>query len=239
MKLSSEEPIPAVEKSTSTFSGFQLARQPRTWFLYASDWAVVVAVTAISQIILIPEPATVSFIVTDPYIQQVHYHDKFDITRASVVLSTAIPAIVVIIWLGWFRHPFSDIHLAVLGLGMAMSFCALFTAIFKQTTVILAADFLDRCQLDPADYDRSFTTGARLSYRRCKGVDTIRGVRYFPAFTASSGMTFPALETEHHGGGNGWGNACSILLGLLFALMGHLIYCYDMPGALVAYVYGF
>ncbi|KAJ2300203.1 hypothetical protein IWW55_004025 [Coemansia sp. RSA 2706] len=76
----------------------------------------------------------------------------------------------------------------------------------------------------------------RFAYRSRPGQTLILFVSLLPF---AAGMTFPALETEHHGGGNGWGNACSILLGLLFALMGHLIYCYDMPGALVAYVYGF
>ncbi|KAJ2574604.1 hypothetical protein GGH19_003680 [Coemansia sp. RSA 1807] len=163
MKSDIEGPLSATEKSSSVSEYGRSATPIRKWVLHVADWIAVVVVVAVSQIILIPQPYSVSFIVTNPYIQQFHFQDSFDITRACVVLSTAVPVVIIIIWLGYFRRSLGDIHMAVLGLGMALSFCALFVSVFKQMALSLSPDFLGRCELDQADYDRSFNTGARLS----------------------------------------------------------------------------
>ncbi|KAJ2449404.1 hypothetical protein EV183_004916 [Coemansia sp. RSA 2336] len=294
MKLSSEEPLTATPDSSSASYNRPTTRA-RTWFLYAADWIVAMAAVAVSQVILIPDPYAVSFVVTNPFIQQPHERDTFDVTRVCVVLGTAIPVVIMLLWLGAFRFSFKDIHLSLLGLGMALSFCALFTAIFKQAALVLSPDFLERCDLSPEDFERSFRTGARISYRACRGPNTVRGLRFYPEFTSTiplcslaylslfaslqlglwlhpqvrrqvraispwhfasrsrpgqtlvsfisllpiaAGMTFPALEAKYHGGGNGWGTAFGVLLGFIFALWAHIIYCSDMPGAMVAYIYG-
>ncbi|KAI9472614.1 hypothetical protein BX667DRAFT_516652 [Coemansia mojavensis] len=294
-RLNSEEPLTATQDSSSASAYNRPITRPRTWFLYAADWIAAMAAVAVSQVILIPDPHAVTFVVTDPFIQQPHERDTFDITRVSVVLGTAIPVVIMLLWLGAFRFSFKDIHLSLLGLGMALSFCTLFTAIFKQATVVLSPDFLDRCDLPPEDFERSFQTGARISYRACRGPDTVPGLRFYPEFTTTipicslsylslftslqlglwlhpqvrrqvraispwhlanrsrpgqtlvsfisllpvaAGMSFPALEAKYHGGGDGWGTAFSIILGFIFALWAHIIYCSDMPGAMVAYIYG-
>ncbi|KAJ2613570.1 hypothetical protein H4S08_002119 [Coemansia sp. RSA 1365] len=293
MKAGSEDPsLSSTEKSASSIDiGRSYAR---SWFLYVADWAVAIAITAVSQIILIPKPFSMTFIVTNPDIQQRHFVDKFDLTRVCIVLSTAIPAVIIIIWLGYFKRSVGDIHQALLGLAMALSFSALFTSILKQINVLPSSDFLDRCRLDQADFERSFRTGVALSYRDCKGPDTNSGVRYYPSFTISiiscgmgylslfaslqlglwlhpqvqrqvrefaperaanrnrpgqtlislicllpvaAGMTFPALEAKYHGPGNGWGKTSSIIVGFVAALWAHLLYCSDMPGAMIPFIY--
>ncbi|KAJ2757672.1 hypothetical protein IWQ56_006202 [Coemansia nantahalensis] len=262
----------------------------RVLLLYAADWVVVVVVTAVSQIILIPDTSYVMFTVTNPNIQQRHIVDRFNIVRAAVTLSTSIPIITMFLWLGYFKHPFSDVHQAALGLGMALSFCALFTAIFKQMCAILSPDFLSRCRLDSDVFERAFLTGASLGIHNCTGSQLGDGARYYPSFTASipacglsylsmfasrqlglwlhpqtrhwtrqlapqhaasrnrpgqtvvsficllpvaGAMVFPAVESKYFGAGSGWGYASSVLTGVAFALWAHVIYCYDMPAALV------
>ncbi|KAJ2159953.1 hypothetical protein GGF46_002617 [Coemansia sp. RSA 552] len=276
-------------------SGRDQPWRARTWLLYAADWITIITTVAISQVILIPQPFAVQFLPADPGIQQRYTKDEFDITRSSIVLCTAIPIIIVILWLGYFRRPFSDIHQAVLGLGMALSLCVLFTSIFKQLSLILSSDFMDRCKPAPAALERALRAGTPLSYHDCTGPTTQSGLRFYPAFTVTvpscsmaylslfaslqlglwlhpqvrrqlretaapgcglglrrpgqmlisfvsllpvaAGMTFPAMEAKYHGGGNGWGIACSILVGFFFALWAHIIYCSDMPSALAWYIY--
>ncbi|KAJ1728391.1 hypothetical protein LPJ61_004059 [Coemansia biformis] len=277
------------ERSTPT-SIYAKRTHVRAWFLYAADWAVVLVVTAVSQIILIPDIRRVTFVVTNPNIQQVHVHDDFGMVRAAVVLSTSVPAIIMLLWLGYFKHPFGDIHQAVLGLGMALSFCALFTAIFKQMCAILSPDFLSRCNPATSARDNAFRTGSTLSHYDCTGDELGDGMRYYPSYVASipacgmsylslfaghqlglwlhpqarrrlgqiaprqaadrnrpgqtlvsfisllpvaAAMTFPAVETTYSGAGSGWGYACSIIIGAVFALWAHIIYCYDMPAAMI------
>ncbi|KAJ2082158.1 hypothetical protein H4R24_001786 [Coemansia sp. RSA 988] len=294
MKVDSDEPpLSSTEKSASTSIDVR-PTYIRSWLLYMADWAVAIAVTAVSQIILIPKPFSMTFIVTNPDIQQRYYDDQFDLTRVCVVLSTAIPTVIIVLWLGYFRRSVSDIHQALLGLGMALSFCALFTGIFKQTNIIPSSDFLDRCKLNQADFERSYRTGVALSYRDCNGKDVNRAVRYYPSFTMSisscsmaylslfasiqlglwlhpqvrrqlreiapgrpanhnrpgqtlislicllpiaAGMSFIALEAKYHGPGNGWGTTSGIIIGFVAALWAHILYCSDMPGAMIPRIY--
>ncbi|KAJ2694628.1 hypothetical protein H4R19_005899 [Coemansia spiralis] len=281
---------PLSPSETSTPSAVYAKRaHVRVWFLYAADWVTVLVVTAVSQIILIPDTDYVRFTVTNPNIQQHYRRDRFDMTRAAVVLSTSVPTIVMLIWLGYFKHPFSDIHQAALGLAMALSFCALFTAIFKQMCAIPSPDFLSRCGLDDNVFERALLTGAPLSTRDCAETNLGNSLRYFPSYVASipacgmsylslfashqlglwvhpqtrrwarqlarrqatnrhrpgqtlmslvcllpvaGAMVFPAVESMYFGAGSGWGYACSIFIGVVFALWAHVIYCYDMPAAM-------
>ncbi|KAJ2778544.1 hypothetical protein H4R18_004541 [Coemansia javaensis] len=161
-------------------------RSIRGWtlLLYAADWLIVLVATAVSQIILIPRTWTISFIVTNPDIQQRYNPDTFNLDRAAVVLCTAIPIIVMFVWLGCFKHPFRDIHHVALGLCMALSFAALFTSILKQMCAILSHDFIDRCKPHPDVLQSAFATGRPLTARDCTGDRMLRGLHFYPSYPA-------------------------------------------------------
>ncbi|KAJ2854391.1 hypothetical protein J3B02_002700 [Coemansia erecta] len=172
----------ASEETKSVASAGNLTRSRiKIWFLYAADWAVAILAVVISQLILIPLPHSVSFVVTDPSIQQ-KFTDgsRVSTERVCVVLCTAVPVVIMVLWLSCFRRPVHEIHQALLGLAMAMSFCILFTSIYSQVAVILAPDFLDKCNLRQDDFDRSLRTGVALSYRDCQNSDIRRELRAYP-----------------------------------------------------------
>ncbi|KAI8326410.1 hypothetical protein GQ54DRAFT_281737 [Martensiomyces pterosporus] len=152
----------------------------QTWWLYAADWATVIIVTAVSQLIIIPWPGSVRFIVTDPNIQQEYSANVVDIVRVCVVLMTAVPVVAMLVWLGYHRRPLHEFHHAILGLANALSFCILFTNIFKQVNNDLSPDFIDRCKPSPGAFEQALRTGASLSYHDCTGEDIKQGIRQFP-----------------------------------------------------------
>ncbi|KAJ1825836.1 hypothetical protein LPJ56_002481 [Coemansia sp. RSA 2599] len=281
----------STEIKSAASSGDANRYRIKIWFLYAADWIVVILAITISQLILIPLPHSTSFLVTDPSIQQRFFNNSpVGTERVCVVLCTAVPTVIMVLWLGCFRRPISEIHHSLLGLAMAMSFCALFTSIYKQVATVLAPDFLDKCNLRQEDFDRSFRTGVALSYRDCQNRDIRRELRAYPSavVTVSSssmgylslflslqmglwlhpasrrqlrmiapddavghirpgqtlvsficllpvaaGMTFAAIQTKYGGGDVGWGYAFSVILGYIFSLWGHIMYCGDMPVAVI------
>ncbi|KAJ2226886.1 hypothetical protein H4R99_007675 [Coemansia sp. RSA 1722] len=263
----------------------------KIWFLYAADWIVVILAVVISQLILIPLPHSIMFLVTDPTIQQ-NFSDGSPVgtERVCVVLSTAVPTVIMVLWLGYFRRSAHEIHNSLLGLAMALSMCALFTSVYKQVGAILAPDFINKCDLSQDAFERSFRNNVPLSYRECQNKDIRRELRAFPSSVISvssssmgylslflslqmglwlhpesrrqlrmiapddvvgyvrpgqtlvsficllpvaAGMTFAAIQTKYGGGGNGWGYAFSVILGYLFAIWGHVLYCSNMTVALI------
>ncbi|KAJ2787016.1 hypothetical protein GGI15_001063 [Coemansia interrupta] len=49
----------------------------------------------------------------------------------------------------------------------------------------------------------------------------------------AAGMAFPAVQTKYQGGGHGWGYGFSTILGYIFALWGHILYCSDLQVAVM------
>ncbi|KAJ1887489.1 hypothetical protein LPJ66_009088 [Kickxella alabastrina] len=159
----------SVEIKSTPSSEYHTRHRAKTWALYAADWITVLIVVTISQLILIPWPKSVYFLVTDPDIQQKFLAGNYnDIIRVCVVLNTAIPTVIMLVWLGFYRRPLSELHHSILGLAMALSFSTLFMSLFKQMSDVLASDFLDRCKLSQEDFDRAYQTGVALSYKDCQ-----------------------------------------------------------------------
>ncbi|KAJ2589449.1 hypothetical protein EV177_009237 [Coemansia sp. RSA 1804] len=262
----------------------------REWTLYAADWITVIVVTAVSQLILIPWPLSHSFVLSDPEIQQEHHNDKKNIDRISIVLSTTIPTVIIMVWLGWFSRPLGEMHRTILGLAMALSFCALFTSIFRQIGNILSTDFISLCRPTQQAFINSIRLGRPITIDDCTNRNLKGGTHEYPApsITISScaagylslfasvqlglrlhprvmrrlrqtmtvrqlqnslhgqtlisficllpigaSMAFPAVEGRYHGGGHGWSYAFSIILGYIFALWAHMLYCGHLSTALV------
>ncbi|KAJ1668577.1 hypothetical protein IW140_002673 [Coemansia sp. RSA 1813] len=283
----SKSPSPSSEDHRHTLS------KAKKWFLYAADWITVIVVAAISQLILIPWPHSQNFIVSDPAIQQEYHNDRKNIDRISIVLSTTVPTVIVMVWLGWFSRPLNEMHRVILGLATALSFCTLFTSIFRQISNVFSSDFISLCKPTQEAFENSVRFGTPISYSDCTNRD-IHGQLHeypIPSITISScaagylslfasvqlglrlhpqviyqlrqvvpahrlqnslhgqtlisfvclipigaGMAFPAAESRYHGGGHGWSYAFSIILGYIFALWAHLLYCGDMSVALRAFV---
>ncbi|KAJ2871168.1 phosphatidate phosphatase, partial [Coemansia aciculifera] len=285
----SDEHLSVASKSPPS-SGSYSRSKVLAWFLYAADWITVVIVVATAIVILIPKPLTMKFLVTDASIQQVYHNDRVSIDRICVVLTTSIPTVIIMLWMGYRRAKLNELHQAILGLALSISLCTLFTSIFKQMGAIPSPDFLDLCRLPQEDFDRAYRTGASISFHQCQNKDINHEMREFPLFSVTisscgmaylslfasvqlghqlhpevrrrlkalspdgrlarsrpgqalisficllpvgAGMTFPGIETRYHGGGRGWGYALSIFVGYLFALWGHVLYCYDLTTGLV------
>ncbi|KAJ2743709.1 hypothetical protein GGI20_003531 [Coemansia sp. BCRC 34301] len=181
----SDEHLSVASKSPPSSASY-----PRTkvaaWCLYAADWITVVVVVATAMVILIPKPLELQFLVTDPSIQQVYHNDRVSIDRVCVVLSSSVPTVIIMLWMGYRRAQLNEIHQAILGLAMSVSFCSLFTAIFKQLGAILSPDFLHICQLSQGDFDRAYRTGVSVSYHQCQNNDIDHELHEFPLFSITS-----------------------------------------------------
>ncbi|KAJ2556452.1 hypothetical protein EV175_001998 [Coemansia sp. RSA 1933] len=283
---------PSPSPSPSSEDRYTRSRAKK-WILYAADWATVIVATAISQLILIPWPLSQTFVATDPDIQQKFHDDGTNINRISIVLSTAVPTVVIMVWLGWFSRPLNEMHRAVLGLAMSLSFCVLFTSIFRQISGILSTDFISLCQPTQEALANSVRFGTPISYRDCTNHNIKGSLHEYPmeSITISAcaagylslfgsiqlglqlhprvmrqlrravpadrlhncvhgqtlvlficlipigaGMGFPAAESRYHGGEHGWSFAFSIILGYVFALWGHILYCCDFSVAVRVFV---
>ncbi|KAJ1650591.1 hypothetical protein GGF38_005787 [Coemansia sp. RSA 25] len=185
MSKDSDEHLSVASKSPPS-SGSYSRSKVAVWCLYAADWITVVAIVAAAMVILIPKPLERQFLVTDPSIQQIYHNDRVSIDRICVVLSTAVPVVVITLWMGYRRAQLNEIHQAILGLALSVSFCCLFTAIFKQLGAIFSPDFLDFCDLPQADFDRAFRTGASVSYHQCQNKDIYHEMHEFPLFSLTS-----------------------------------------------------
>ncbi|KAJ2399368.1 hypothetical protein GGI23_002697 [Coemansia sp. RSA 2559] len=286
--------LPSVSKSPSPSSEDRHTHsKAKKWVLYAADWITVIVATVVSQLILIPWPAFQNFNATDPSIQQAYHNDNSNINRISIVLSTTVPTVIVMVWLGWFSRPLNEIHRTILGLAMALSFCALFTSILRQICGILSTDFISLCQPTQEALANSAQFGTSITFNDCTN-HNIKGQLHeypLPSITISAcaagylslfasiqlglqlhpqvmrqlrqvvpadrlqnslhgqtlvsfvcllpigaGMAFPAAESRYHGGGHGWTYAFSIILGYIFALWAHILYCSDLPVALRVFV---
>ncbi|KAJ1966216.1 hypothetical protein GGI12_000238 [Dipsacomyces acuminosporus] len=75
-----------------------------------------------------------------------------------------------------------------------------------------------RARLTPADYP--LRPGQNL-------------VSFLCLLPLVAGLVVPALQTSYAGGGRGWGNACSAILGYVFALWGHVIYVATFPPTII------
>ncbi|KAJ2909853.1 hypothetical protein GGI21_001464 [Coemansia aciculifera] len=184
-KDDSDEHLSVASKSPPS-SGSYPRSKVAAWCLYAADWITVVVVVVVAILILIPKPLSLRFLVTDPSIQQVYHNDRVSIDRVCVVLSTAVPVVIIMLWMGYRRAQLNEIHQAILGLAMAVSFCVLFTAIFKQIGAIPSPDFLDMCDLTQADFDTAFRTGVPISYQQCRNKDISAETHEFPPFSVTS-----------------------------------------------------
>ncbi|KAI9503591.1 hypothetical protein GGI25_003711 [Coemansia spiralis] len=160
--------------------------ETKKWVLYAADWITVIIVTVISQLILIPWPLSNNFIASNPDIQQIHHDDDYGIDRISVVLSTAVPTVIIILWLGLLYRPLNELHRSILGLAMALSFCALFTSIFRQMSSILSSDFISLCRPTQEAYLRSVRFGTPISFDDCTNHDIKGSLHDYPMASITS-----------------------------------------------------
>lgn len=174
---------------SSTPSSTYGQHRPATFkrLLYAADWLAVVVSVATGQLILIPKPHAINFLVTDPSIQQQYENDHFNISRVATIVCTSVPTVSIILWMGWFRRPLNEIHQAILGLYMALSFTSLFAGIFKQITYTLSPDFLRFCNPSPSDISLSVRTGIALPYQVCRNQNNLRqAMRIYPSISTAS-----------------------------------------------------
>ncbi|KAJ2340617.1 hypothetical protein GGH92_006182, partial [Coemansia sp. RSA 2673] len=178
----SDEHLSVASKSPPS-SGSYSRSKVVAWFLYAADWITVVIVVAAAIVILIPKPLSMKFLVTDASIQQVYHNDRVSIDRVCVVLTTSIPTVIIMLWMGYRRAKLNELHQAILGLALSISLCSLFTSIFKQMGAIPSPDFLDLCQLSQEDFDRAYRTGVSVSFRQCQNKDINHEMREFPLFS--------------------------------------------------------
>ncbi|KAJ2056150.1 hypothetical protein GGH13_007635, partial [Coemansia sp. S155-1] len=181
----SDEHLSVASKSPPS-SGSYSRSKVVAWFLYAADWITVVIVVAAAIVILIPKPLSMKFLVTDASIQQVYHNDRVSIDRVCVVLTTSIPTVIIMLWMGYRRAKLNELHQAILGLALSISLCSLFTSIFKQMGAIPSPDFLDLCQLSQEDFDRAYRTGVSVSFRQCQNKDINHEMREFPLFSITS-----------------------------------------------------
>ncbi|KAJ2818197.1 hypothetical protein FBU31_005962, partial [Coemansia sp. 'formosensis'] len=161
----SDEHLSVASKSPPS-SGSYSRSKVAAWFLYAADWITVVIVVSAGVVILIPKPLDMRFLVTDTSIQQVYHNDRVSIDRVCVVLSTSVPTVIIMLWMGYRRAKLNELHQAILGLALSLSLATLFTSIFKQLGAIPSPDFLDLCQLPQEDFDFAYRTGAAVSFRQ-------------------------------------------------------------------------
>ncbi|KAJ1997863.1 hypothetical protein GGI04_005245, partial [Coemansia thaxteri] len=183
--ISDDEELSDVGSKSTPSSGHYRHSQVVAWCLYAADWITVVVVVAVAIIILIPWPLSFRFLVTDTGIQQKYHNDRVSIDRVCVVLNSAIPIVVIMLWMGYHRRRLSEIHQALLGWAMSVSFCTLFTSICKHLGEIPSSDFLDLCQPNPADVAQSLRTGMPLSYQDCQNQDIKHAMHEYPVFSVS------------------------------------------------------
>ncbi|KAJ2688688.1 hypothetical protein IWW39_001993 [Coemansia spiralis] len=191
----SDEHLSVASKSPPS-SGSYPRSKVAAWFLYAADWITVIAVVATGAVILIPGPLDRQFLVTDPTIQQISHNDHVAIDRVCVVLTTAAPIVIIMLWMGYRRAKLNELHQAILGLAMSLSLCYLFTSIFKQLGGILSPDFLDLCRLPQADFDQAYRTGASVSFHQCQNKDIQGEMHEFPLFSvtiSACGMAYLSL----------------------------------------------
>ncbi|KAJ1963564.1 hypothetical protein GGI12_001977 [Dipsacomyces acuminosporus] len=179
MKRHNTEHLPYTSKSAST-SEYIKTSIVKVWWLYMADWVTAIVVVTIAQLIYIPKSHSVRFSATDPSIQQQHRDDHGDVNKLCVVLMTAVPVVVMLGWLGYYRRPVYEFHHAVLGLACAMSFCVLFTSIFKQIGYQLSPDFLERCSPRADRFRQALHSGTPLSFHDCTHRDAESGLTEYP-----------------------------------------------------------
>ncbi|KAI8321942.1 hypothetical protein GQ54DRAFT_288916 [Martensiomyces pterosporus] len=202
--MTNREQISIITKSSHTSTYHDNRYSARTLCLYALDWLTAVIAVSVSQIIAIPCSRTTRFLITDPSIQQIFHDDKVDINRVGVVLMTAIPVVIMLLWLGYRQRPFIEFHSAILGLANALSFSILFTMIGKQAGMILSPDFLGRCMPSADAIERSRRTGSPMTLEDCTGSSSgaiKQGIRAFPTIPmvlSSCSMGYLSLFASVH-----------------------------------------